>query len=208
MEEEIHRLSGFLIVGILNDLSVRRSFVLSGPSRLFEASIPMPARQIHAVRCQNFNLPLFKKALPRLFQHSRKAAKKLTIHLGDQEEIRESLGLAGFSPLGLPTQIGGAWGYDQFTSWCEERCQFEIECHPSMRPSHSPSGGAREGMVSEKDLAQNALEDFIDAQARQENVDRRRKLRIMYSRQKRRRQKEKLNDFMKECLTCVAFKPH
>eukprot|EP00977_Amphora_coffeiformis_P000482 scaffold118_cov185-Amphora_coffeaeformis.AAC.2 len=194
MEEQIDRSDGFHIVGILNDITIARSFGLSAQSRLFDASIPMAARQLHAVRCQNFNLSLFRRALPQLFQHSRKAAKKVTFHLGDQEEIRQSLETAGFLMSNLPTRIGGTWGYDQFTQWCEERCQFEMERYPSMRPSHLPLAGTMEEIVSEQDLAQSALDAFMNAQARRESADRRRKLRVIYSRQKRKRQKDKLNE--------------
>lgn len=200
MEEEIHRSDGLLMMGILNDFTLRRSFGQSGPARLMESAIPVTARQLHAVRCGTMHLPFLKRALPRLLQLCGKGARRVAFHLGDPTEVRTSLEAAGFAASVLPAQVGGDWTYDQFAEWCEERCQFELERYPSMatttasRPAMPLSAAASKEEDDPQTLAQNALEAFVDSKAQRERADRRRKLRRVYSRQKRKRQQVRIND--------------
>ena len=193
MEEEINRSYGCFFIGILSHFSLTRSFGLHQPGLLFEKAFPIVARQIHAVRCQATSLPLLKSVLPTLLKYIRTGANRTTFHLGNEAEVLESLNLAGFPASKLPEQVGGKWTYEDFTEWCDERCQFELERYPRMRPAMNDDVDCTEEIDEKKKLAQSVLEAFVDSREKEEKASRRRKLRVAYSRQKRKRQKNMLN---------------
>lgn len=139
-----------------------------------------------------------------------KGAERTTLHFGNEEQVLQSLQMAGFDKAVLPAEIGGTWTYDSFTEWCDERCQFEMERYPSMIPSsafaalssqeehkgigdHAETANAAAAPAPEKAIAQSALAAFVDSQNREQKASRRRQLRVMYSRQKRKRQKSMIN---------------
>ena len=173
MEEEINRNDGVIFLGIMRNLTLARSFGLNDPALVVEHAVPISARSMHAVRCKT-SLPLLKFTLPFLIKYISKAMKRIHFHLGNDKQVLQSMESTGLPASILPAQIGGSWTYDRFEEWCNDRCQFEMERFPSLK------------------LATAVSQRLVHVQDKK--VDRRRQLRVMYSRQKRKRQKDMLNN--------------
>jgi hypothetical protein len=191
MEEQINRRDGFPAIGIMNNVALTRSFGMVAPVRLME-TLPVTCTDAHGVRSQ-LSPSFFQSAAAEVLKVVNPSKmRKVKIHTGNEAQVLKSLQQAGLAAGNLPTKIGGEWTYDSFTEWCEERCQFELEKYPSLQkrkgslpqlaqPTGNPSPAA--------EVAKNALRAFVSHQAKEEKVTRRRQLRVMYSRQKRERQK-------------------
>jgi hypothetical protein len=202
MEEQINRRDGFPAIGIMNNVALTRSFGMLAPVRLME-TLPVTCTDAHGVRSQ-LSPSFFQSAAAEVLKVVNPSKmRKVKIHAGNEAQVLKSLQQAGLAAGNLPTKIGGEWTYDSFTEWCEERCQFELEKYPSLQkrkgslpqlaqPTGNPSPAA--------EVAKNALRAFVSHQAKEEKVTRRRQLRVMYSRQKRERQKGMVDSFHEQAF--------
>ena len=53
--------------------------------------------------------------------------KKVRVHVADSRlELAEKLAACGFDKASLPKCVGGAWGYEMFSQWQENRIRYEV----------------------------------------------------------------------------------
>jgi hypothetical protein len=53
--------------------------------------------------------------------------KKVRVHVADSRlELAEKLAACGFDKVSLPKCVGGAWGYEMFSQWQENRIRYEV----------------------------------------------------------------------------------
>jgi hypothetical protein len=204
MEEDIHRTKGVMILGILNNFTIARSLGLHKQSRVFRYAFPVTLQSLHAVRWKA-SIPLLKSMLPLMAMAAQSALQKMHFHLGDTEEVLQSLEQAGFPASILPAQIGGEWMYSTFHEWCRERCQYEAEKYPTMIRLPIPASvpvPVKRGLAS-SDVSQSDDTAAIttptqmsksSGYTKRDTDQTRRAMRAIYSRQKRQRDKVLLNN--------------
>jgi hypothetical protein len=190
MEEEVTRSEGVIFLGVMNNFTLARSFGLNDPALLMQRAFPMSARSMHAVRCKS-SVPFLKATLPLLLKCVGQAMQRTHFHLGNHQEVLQSMASTGLPVSVLPPQIGGSWTYDKFEEWCNDRCQFEMEKYRCMGTVYVRAAirNIQEGSET-TDVVHDSASSSLNEDAK---TCRRRKLRVLYSRQKRKRQKSMLN---------------
>jgi hypothetical protein len=121
------------------------------------------------------------------FIAERYGIKSTILHLGNsEEEILRQLEKFGLSASGLPPVAGGSWKYEYYRTWLRRRCDEEQKFeHRMQQQSGSENGGGER-----KPRA---------ALGWMETKERKRKQNIVYSRQKRERQKTQEENLKTEC---------
>jgi hypothetical protein len=97
---------------------------------LVEESIPARSCESHIVNCPslcghssftNTMVPLMLQIMGPFLE------KKVRVHVADSRlELAEKLAACGFDKASLPKCVGGAWGYEMFSQWQENRIRFEV----------------------------------------------------------------------------------
>jgi hypothetical protein len=115
-----------------------------------------------------------------------KYGKRVLVHTGDcPETLLDKIVKFGISENSVPAVLGGKWRYEEYTKWMKKRGQHELESAAAAAAASISIGSA---------LALGGESLILDAMknrplSEEERKERKRKLNIIHSRQKRERRK-------------------
>jgi hypothetical protein len=117
--------------------------------------------------------------------------KRAVIHMGEtQEQFLTKLEQYGISQKGVPQTLGGDWKYEEFTLWQRRRSQYE----------HNGTYETRGRCVVAKAKESKLSPKTDDQDLEKARSDRKRRMNIIFSRQKRERRKTEVDKMKQSCV--------
>lgn len=189
-ENELSQTDGYVFLGVLITPRVGE-FYDDFADKCLEIQRVIPARlkAFHLLVCppKAGNKPLVDKIVSTALTKAREVhGKRALIHSASSyEELFKKLEKFGLSKEGLPPYAGGRWMYEEFTHWQRDRRRLEQAAQTDVE--------ARDDQQSDGASSMNLYEDV---NARRE---RKRKLNIIHSRQKRERRRSEALRLQEAC---------
>lgn len=115
-----------------------------------------------------------------------KYGKRVLLHTGDSPDtLLDKIVKFGIWEKNIPAVFGGSWRYEEFTKWMRERGQRQLESAAAAAAASISIGSAL--AVGGENLVMDVMKN--KPMSEEERKERKRKLNIIHSRQKRERRK-------------------